>query len=225
LPALHPGHAAAVPLATSASACRACACARRHLCRAHRHRMASSARHLATSPPRQVQATWAQHRVPFTRSWLWPCSLTPPLAAPLRLAGRAHPALVHLVQAIIEPPPFPSCPRASGYRNPRCLLSARPSVIEDFRRHSVSPPSPASRFNGARQRPSSMCALPIEQVPRHLLSAAQLMPPSSGHLVDGSSPAPFSRRRCRLVSVSRSAKAYPSPFQYRDASLITHWSC
>jgi hypothetical protein len=145
-------------------------------------------------------------------------------AAPLRLAGRARPALVHLVQAIVEPP-FPSCPCASGYRNPRCLLSAQPSVIEDFRRHSVSPPSPASRFNGARQWPSSMCALPIEHVPRHLLSAAQLMPPSSGHLVDGSSPAPFSCRRCRLVSVSQSAKAYPSPFQYRDASLITHWSC
>jgi hypothetical protein len=72
LPALHPGHAAAVPLATSASACRACACARRHLCRAHCRRMASSARHLATSPPRQVQETRAQHRVPFTRSWLCP---------------------------------------------------------------------------------------------------------------------------------------------------------
>jgi hypothetical protein len=33
------------------------------------------------------------------------------------------------------------------------------------------------------------------------------------------------RRHCHLVSVSRSAKAYPSPFQYRGASLITHWSC
>jgi hypothetical protein len=46
--------------------------ARRHLCRAHHHRVVSSARHLTTSPPGQAQVTWAQHRVPLMRSWLYP---------------------------------------------------------------------------------------------------------------------------------------------------------
>jgi hypothetical protein len=72
LPAPRLGHAAAAPLAGSTSVCRVCACARCHLCHAHCCRVASSARHLTTSPPRQAQVTWAQHHVPFTSSWLYP---------------------------------------------------------------------------------------------------------------------------------------------------------
>jgi hypothetical protein len=72
LPAPRPGHTVDVPLAASTSACRACACARCHRCRTHHRRVASSARHLTTSPPGQAQVTRAQHRVPFTCSWLCP---------------------------------------------------------------------------------------------------------------------------------------------------------
>jgi hypothetical protein len=75
---------------------------------------------------------------------------------------------------------------------PPCLMSTPAIGHRDFHWYSASQPSPASWFSGARRRPSSVCALPLEQVPQHLLGAVELMSPSSGHLAHRSSLAPSS---------------------------------
>jgi hypothetical protein len=75
---------------------------------------------------------------------------------------------------------------------PPCLMSTPAIGHQDFHWYSASQPSPASWFSGARRRPSSVCALPLEQVPQHLLGAVELMSPSSKHLAHRSSPAPSS---------------------------------
>jgi hypothetical protein len=98
----------------------------------------------------------------------------------------------------------------------------RPSVIEDFQRHSVCPPSPASWFNGACRLPSLMCALPLELVPQHLLGAAELMSPSSGHLIDGSLIVPFSRRHLRAPVSAAPLRCHLRPMAVGAPMLARH---
>jgi hypothetical protein len=92
---------------------------------------------------------------------------------------------------ILSPNPFSV--KAHDLFAPSPLPNVHPAIgHRDFHWYSASQPSPASWFSGARRRPSSVCALPLEQVPQHLLGTVELMSPSSEHLAHRSSPAPSS---------------------------------